>query len=72
MEEITTQELLKEVDKAIATVLVGGQSYKIGSRQLTRADLGMLRQLKNDLLIQEKEENSSFLNDTYVAVFGGR
>ena len=31
-------ELLEQVNKAITTVLVGGQSYRIGSRQLTRAD----------------------------------
>ena len=32
-------EMLEQVNKAIAAVLVGGQSYKIGSRSLTRADL---------------------------------
>ena len=31
--------LLTEVNKAIAAVMVGGQSYKIGSRSLTRANL---------------------------------
>lgn len=36
-------ELLEQVNKAITTVLVGGQSYKIGSRSLTRADLSMLK-----------------------------
>lgn len=35
----TPAELLEQVNKAITTVLVGGQSYRIGSRQLTRADL---------------------------------
>ena len=34
----TPAELLEQVNKAITTVLVGGQSYRIGSRQLTRAD----------------------------------
>ena len=46
LEELTPKQMLSEVNKAISTVLVGGQSYKIGSRQLTRADLGMLRELK--------------------------
>ena len=32
-------EMLTEVNNAIYAVLVGGQSYKIGTRQLTRADL---------------------------------
>ena len=38
----TPAELLAEVNKAIQAVLVGGQSYKIGSRSLTRADLNLL------------------------------
>ena len=35
-------EMLTEVNNAIYAVLVGGQSYKIGTRQLTRADLSLL------------------------------
>lgn len=38
--------LLTEVNKAIAAVMVGGQSYKIGSRSLTRANLTELRNLR--------------------------
>ena len=40
-------ELLEQVNKAIAAVLVGGQSYKIGSRSLTRADLSMLKAMRD-------------------------
>ena len=36
-------EMLEQVNSAISAVLAGGQSYKIGSRSLTRADLAMLR-----------------------------
>ena len=36
-------EMLTEVNNAICAVLVGGQSYKIGTRQLTRADLSLER-----------------------------
>ena len=43
--EVSNKQLLQEVNTAIRTILVGGQSYKIGSRQLTRADLGMLRSM---------------------------
>ena len=32
-------EMLEQVNSAISAVLAGGQSYKIGSRSLTRADL---------------------------------
>lgn len=38
----TQEEQLEAVNKAIYTILVGGQSYKIGSRSLTRADLSEL------------------------------
>lgn len=40
-------EMLTEVNNAIYAVLVGGQSYKIGTRQLTRADLSLLYKLRN-------------------------
>ena len=46
--------LLSEVNKAIATVMVGGQSYKIGSRSLTRANLTELRNLRADLAAPRK------------------
>ena len=38
----TPQEMLTQVNAAITSVLAGGQSYKIGSRQLNRADLAKL------------------------------
>lgn len=41
--DYTPQQRLQEVNKAIQAVLLGGQSYKIGSRSLTRADLALLR-----------------------------
>ncbi len=68
-----TQELLNEVNKAINNILVGGQSYKIGSRQLTRADLKELREMQNDLRAQvANNQNTGLLSDTYVAYFEGR
>lgn len=65
--------LLSEVNKAIATVMVGGQSYKIGSRSLTRANLTELRNLRADLAAQVEEQgNTDFFRNTYVAFFEGR
>lgn len=70
---VTTQGMLDSVNSAIMAIAVGGQSYKIGSRSLTRADLKQLYQIKNDLTAQLQRENaSSLLDDCYVAVFSGR
>jgi hypothetical protein len=71
--EFTAAEMLKEVNNAIYSVLVGGQSYKIGTRQLTRADLSLLRDMQNDLTAQLAADNQTqLLDDCYVAVFNGR
>ena len=66
-------ELLRQVNAAIKTILVGGQSYKIGSRSLTRADLAMLKSLRDDLEAQIADDDSGpLLGRTYVAFFDGR
>lgn len=71
--ELTDHELLQEVTKAIHTICVGGQSYRIGTRQLTRADLSTLYKIKNDLLASvETQGSSSLMDNTMVAVFEGR
>ena len=71
---ISASELLNKVNEAIVAITVGGQSYKIGSRSLTRADLKQLYAMRNDLAAQAAaEENSgSLLDDCYVALFDGR
>ncbi|MCD8329455.1 MAG: peptidylprolyl isomerase [Lachnospiraceae bacterium] len=69
----SASELLVEVNEAIQTILVGGQSYKIGSRSLTRADLQTLLDLRDDLTAQSAaEETGNLFADTYVSVFEGR
>lgn len=69
----TTKEMLNNINAAIMAITVGGQSYKIGSRALTRADLKQLYAMRNDLMAQDAAENSgSLLDDCYVAVFDGR
>ena len=68
--EMSKTEQLAEVNKAISSVLVGGQSYKIGSRQLTRADLALLREMRKELQAEiAAEGDSSLLDNTYVAFF---
>lgn len=69
----TTKDMLDSVNQAIMAIAVGGQSYKIGSRSLTRADLKQLYAIKNDLTAQMAAEKSGcLLDDCYVAVFDGR
>lgn len=70
---MSAEQLLAEVKRAIVTILVGGQSYKIGSRELTRADLGQLRALKTDLEAEIGSGGSDdLLDNTMVAIFDRR
>ncbi len=70
---MTAAEMLEQVDAAIVNILVGGQSYKIGSRQLTRADLYQLRAMKKELAAEVAAEGgSTLLDNTFVAFFDGR
>ena len=62
-----------EKSTAIRKILIGGQSYQIGSRKLTRADLYQLRKLKEELEAEiAAEGDTSLLDNTYVAFFDGR
>ena len=78
MPEVTTagmtrEETLAQINAAISTILVGGQSYSMGSRSLTRADLGKLvemrAQLESEIAV---ETDGRFLSRTYAAEFDGR
>ena len=70
----TTEELLQQVESAISAVLSGGQSYRIGSRQLTRADLSQLKAIREDLKAQAESElrKDGLMSGTVVAFFDGR
>ena len=71
--QMTAAEMLQQVNEAITKVLIGGQSYQMGSRKLTRADLSMLRAMKKELQAEVNAEgSSSLLDNTYVAFFDGR
>ena len=71
--EYTPQQRLIEVNKAIQAVLLGGQSYKLGSRSVTRADLALLKSMRDDLEAQLSDDGAPHLfRDTYVAFFDGR
>ena len=73
LERFSNQELLSHVDAAIQNILVGGQSYKLGNRSLTRADLGLLRKMRNELAAQVAgEDDSCLMPGDCVAFFEGR
>ena len=67
----TNAEMLVQVNHAISAILLGAQSYTIGSRKITRADLSQLYKMRQDLEAQAiaDEGNNSFLDDWYVAVW---
>lgn len=71
-EEMTPEKRLVEVNTAISNILVGGQSYKIGTRSLTRADLGKLLEMQRNLQAQLSNQDKGLMDNTYLAVFDGR
>lgn len=73
MDNMKPGQLLGEVNNAILAILSGGQSYRIGTRSLTRANLTELKNLKSELEAQLSQGSAPALLDrTSVAVFEGR
>lgn len=71
---MTDKEMLEQVNAAISAIAVGGQSYSIGSRSLTRANLSELRATKADLeaRIAAAERSDTLLGGTSTVFFEGR
>lgn len=69
-----SKELLLQVEKAINTITVTGQSYKLGSRSVTRADLAELREMRKELMqeIAASESVGKGLSGFCAAEFEGR
>lgn len=64
---------LEEIQSAISTILTGGQSYKIGSRSLTRADLSKLYEMQKELESEIADEDNCVLGRrAATAVFNRR
>ena len=69
----TAQEELIEVQTALSNAALGGQSYTIGSRKLTRVEYSALVARQKELQAQiAAENNAGLFDDTYVAVFDSR
>ena len=60
------------MNTAISKILMGGQEYRIGTRSLTRADLGKLLEMQKDLQADIANGNNHLMDNTYLAVFEGR
>lgn len=71
-ENMTKETLLNEITQAIRIILTGGQYYKIGSRELRRADLSQLRAMKKELEAEINAENSTGIGRRSAAVFFDR
>ena len=70
---VTSKDMLDSINGAIMAIMSGGQSYKIGSRSLTRADLKQLYAMRNELTAEIAAGNpTGLLDDCYAAVFDGR
>ena len=67
-----TEKQLAEVNEAISMVLIGGQSYKIGNRSLTRGDLATLYQMKKELENSAADSEGGLGRDTAVGIFDKR
>lgn len=73
-ENITEILDLATVNRAINAIMITGQSYKIGSRMLTRANLTELRKLRDQLMREEAAKNgdTSLIDGAYVSYFEPR
>lgn len=71
---MTDKEMLEQINNAISAIAVSGQSYSIGSRSLTRANLSELRATKADLeaRIAADERGDHLLYGTSAVFFEGR
>ena len=72
-QHMSNADLLTEVNMAIQKICIGGQSYQIGTKRLTRADLTQLYKMRNDLTAAlHVEENTGLMENTMVAYFDRR
>lgn len=73
MADSITGLTLSQVEEAINAILEGGQSYKIGTRALTRADLKELVSLRNQLVTEQgSADKDAGIPGASIALFSGR
>jgi hypothetical protein len=61
---------LLAVDHAIMTVMLGGESYGVNGRLLTRADLNKLREFRDELVMQQNIAANGVNGANVLARFG--
>ena len=72
--DMDDKALLGEINKAIFTILAGGQSYKIGTLEVTRSSLARLYEMKKQLaaLTADDSDDGGIGRRTAVGYFGRR
>lgn len=72
-QDLSPQELLTQINAAIVACSQA-QSYKVGSRSVTRANVTELKKLRADLMqeIAANNADNSLMAGVSVAVFDGR
>lgn len=66
---MTTREQLDQINEAIKAIELGAQEYRIGSRQIRKADLSVLYKERRELEYKLANEESGGI---YVARFDTR
>ena len=66
----TLTDQLSVLNDAIYKILVGGKSYKIGTRSVTRADLKTLIEERDRIESQLCGDGTSLIDGAYAADFG--
>lgn len=59
-EEPSDKELLADVRRAIRSILLNGQSYSVGGRSFTKADLEKLYTMKHHLEEELRRQNHNY------------
>lgn len=69
---MSAAEQLNQINNAIAAIENGAQEYRIGSKQIRRADLSVLYTERRRLQQLYEQEQSNSIPGIYVASFDRR
>lgn len=70
--DYSAADKLKAIDHAIMTILLGGQVLGMNGRNITRANLKDLRELRNDVVTQATDEDAESAGGIALVQYGER